>query len=279
MTQKLDIDLPYFDYIFQKRLEGSPIALEAFARHVHYGFWKEPGTADVSYKGFAEAAETMTDLVVETAGISNGMRVLDVGCGFGGTLANMNEKFSQMELCGLNIDQRQIDYAKELVKPRNGNHVVFTEGDAVDLPFEDASFDVVLAVECICHFSDRLKFIAEAKRVLRKGGCLCLTDEVHDRKNSGYLNNRFFNKINSVFDGNTNNCSIADYKKAYYEEGFSSALEMDITKNVLPTLKFIKNILKGKPIEWFTMKVTEDRLMKGRSCYMLYRFSLPVPNG
>ena len=43
------------------------------------------------------------------AGIADGQHILDVGCGFGGTVASLNENFSRVHLLGVNIDERQLE--------------------------------------------------------------------------------------------------------------------------------------------------------------------------
>ena len=106
------------------------------------------------------------------------MRVLDAGCGFGGTLACLQDRVERLDLTGLNIDPRQLQRAQKLVQPRPGSSLRFVAGDACALPFADASFDRVLAVECIFHFPSRAAFLAEVRRVLRPGGVLVLSDFV-----------------------------------------------------------------------------------------------------
>src|SRR5262249_40386438 len=131
----------------------------AFARHVHWGYWPDPAAADGSAEDYARAAERLCRRVCAAAAVRDGLRVLDVGCGFGGTLASLNERFDGLHMVGVNIDLRQLDRARLLVRPSPGNAVRFVEADALSLPFADASFDVVLAVECIFHFGDRAAFL------------------------------------------------------------------------------------------------------------------------
>ena len=54
---------------------------------------------------FAEAGERLTDLVIDAAHIADGMRVIDCGCGIGGTTGVINERFSRVRLTGVNIDE------------------------------------------------------------------------------------------------------------------------------------------------------------------------------
>lgn len=169
--------MPYIDAILQGR-EHDADTLAMWARDIHWGYWEDPDAATDSFPEFASAAARMTEKVTEAAGVRDGMRVLDCGCGFGGTIASMHERFSSLDLVGVNVDERQLEVARNLVSPRPGNSVEFVQGNACDLPLEAGSFDRVLAVECIFHFPSRLRFFREASRVLRKGGYLTLTDYV-----------------------------------------------------------------------------------------------------
>ena len=155
------VNLPYFDHLLTALNENNEDVKKSFGRHVHWGYWQQPEQAVQTADDFAIAAENLTAQVCSVANIKGNQRILDVGCGFGGTVAYLNEKYNDMELLGLNLDDRQLVRAKEQVQAIANNKIQFQQGNACVLPFSDNSFDVVLAVECIFHFPDRKQFFQE----------------------------------------------------------------------------------------------------------------------
>jgi ubiquinone/menaquinone biosynthesis C-methylase UbiE len=147
---------------------------------------------------------------------------------------------------GLNIDQRQIDRARKNVKAKKENIIEFVKGNASQLPFEENSFDVVLAVECIFHFPDRNEFFNEVQRVLRPGGYFALSDFIISYELPPML--RSFSKGPGIpFYGNIQLCNIERYKALAEKSGFEIEEIQEITKNVLPTYPVVKKIfLKNK---------------------------------
>jgi len=232
--------LPYFDHLLALLSQQNQAVTQSFGRHVHWGYWQEPRRATLTEADFAAAAEHLSAQVCQAARVGDHQSVLDVGCGFGGTLAHVNERHQGMRLTGLNIDERQLQRARELVRPLAGNSIAFKQGDACQLPFPDAAFDVVLAVECIFHFPDRRRFFTEARRVLRPGGYLALSDFVPGRllrpvAKLKFPAWRFYGRCNFGY-------GREDYLRLADDTGFSPAVVKDITRNTLPTYSYLRRL-------------------------------------
>jgi ubiquinone/menaquinone biosynthesis C-methylase UbiE len=240
------VDLPYFDIVLEQlRLENQAFK-KAFGRHVHWGLWDDPSKADGTVEDFVQASERLCQRVCDASRIRDGMDVLDVGCGFGGTIASLNERFHSLSLTGLNIDERQLERARAEVKPSAGNRVSFVEGDACKLPFEASSFDVVLAVECIFHFPDRQQFLTEARRVLRPGGRLALSDITLAQEPIASLKTRIQQIITQGTYGQGGASVVASrYAELASKAGLKIVEEEDVSHKILPTYAFVESLFAG----------------------------------
>ena len=249
---KTNVNLPYFDGLLEQIRQGDSDVIAAFGRHVHWGYWGDPAKADGSVADFARAAEELSRRVCDAAGVKDGMRILEVGCGFGGTLGSLNDRFSNLELVGLNIDDRQLARAREQVQPRNNNRVEFILADACEIPFADSSFDAVIAVECIFHFPSRARFFSEARRVLRSPGNLALSDFVPQAwalpfiKLSKPLLKSSVTKVFGYVDGDF---TLDNYRHLARETGFVPRLEEDITVNTMPTYPALRSMQKKRGLK------------------------------
>lgn len=247
-TLNVVIELPYFDALLEGRAKKDPAAL-VFESFVHWGYWDKPGRAVCSAGEFAAAMERLNELVVVAAGVSSSQRVLDAGCGFGGTLDSINKRLEGMELTGVNIDPRQLVHARAQVRPRPGNRVEFVEADACALPFPDASFDRALAVECIFHFPSRLAFLKQAARVLKPGGLLALSDFVPGKMGrGGFIGSWIEKKIGEGYGGLGDNWRDGDYATMAKAAGLDLLQDNDITENTLPTYPFLLKLLRRDPL-------------------------------
>jgi GT2 family glycosyltransferase/SAM-dependent methyltransferase len=99
-----------------------------------------------------------------------GQRVLDVACGEGYG-SNLLAKVAA-EVTGLDIDPKAIDRAKKRFRAEN---LKFVTADCCEMPFEEKSFDFVVANEMIEHIPDHGAFIEEVKRILAPGGMLLVS--------------------------------------------------------------------------------------------------------
>jgi len=268
------IDLPYFDILLPELERGEPDARAAFGRHVHWGYWDDSHPADGSWRDFDHAAERMCRRVCDAADVGDGQRILDVGCGLGGTLASLDERFEGVRLTGLNIDRRQLDYAEQHVRARDGNRIELVEGDACEMPFEDGSFDAVLAVECAFHFASRRRFFDEAARVLKPGGILALCDFMPSNAARPFLfaQELFFDDYVKNMVGPTNLTYTRDrYVSVAASAGLSLRAEQDATLNVLPTYRILRQLARRIGVHVITAHLgTAGMQLVGRLGWLRY---------
>ena len=137
--------------------------------HIHLGLWTG-GAADL-----AAAQDAMAEAHLDAAGLSDGMTLLDVGCGLGGTVAMAQARVRDARIVSVNIDPRQLAPCREIAT-RNGNRLEWLEAGAESISMPDGCADVVLSQEAMFHFPSRTAFLAEAARLLRPGGRLVCSD-------------------------------------------------------------------------------------------------------
>lgn len=186
-------------------------------------------------------------------------RILDVGCGRGGTVFVIKQFFEPRSVQGLDLSPNAIASCR-------ANHcydnVRFDEGDAEKLPFDREQFDVVTNVESSHSYPNLSAFYAEVFRVLVPGGCFLYTDVIPHK-------------------------STAEYLALLEKSGFTMELERDITANVLLSCdevardrvgaydagndpELMNNFLAAPGSQ-----VYED-MRSGRWSYRIYRFRKPA---
>ena len=102
-------------------------------------------------------------------GLQSGERVLDIGCGPGYLCAQMAE--AGASVVGLDPSPSMLTLAE-----RRGEGVELVRGDALSLPFEDASFDAAVSTQVYEYVEDISGALREVRRVLRDGGRLLVLD-------------------------------------------------------------------------------------------------------
>ena len=137
---------------------------------LHYGYWDET-TESVS-----EALIRENQILAQRAAITSEDRVLDAGCGVGGSSIWLANEVG-CSVTGITLSEHQVEESSKNAKERDAaEKTEFQVADFTATGYDDASFDVVWAVESVCHAVDKQDFIAEAFRILKPGGRLILAD-------------------------------------------------------------------------------------------------------
>lgn len=123
-----------------------------------------------------------TKILAQKAGIKKGQKVLDICSGLGGPARYLAGTYG-CSVVGIDILETHYNEAVRRTREAGLGHLVsFRLGNAMELPFDDASFDVVWSQDAWCHVPDKAKLIAEAARVLRRGGVIAFTDHLETEK-------------------------------------------------------------------------------------------------
>jgi arsenite methyltransferase len=105
--------------------------------------------------------------------------VLEMGSGAGYNALRVARQNPDVEVKGIDITPRHIDAARKAAEHQR--NVTFVSGDFHSLPLEDASQDLVFAVETLCHATDMAEVLREMYRVLKPGGHAIVFDGFRNR--------------------------------------------------------------------------------------------------
>lgn len=150
-----------------------------WGEHIHLGYYsKEEMKAGYKRKDFVQAKYDFIDQMMAFGNIQPsdyaeaGAKVLDVGCGFGGTSRYIAKAFGpKSHVTGITLSPAQVKRGTELAVEQNvAANTHFTVMNALAMDFPDDSFDIVWACESGEHMPDKKAYISEMMRVLKPGG-------------------------------------------------------------------------------------------------------------
>lgn len=114
-------------------------------------------------RGMRDIADAM---IRRWAGGRTGLDVLDAGCGTGITLSWLRQYSAPKDVVGIDVSEHALDFC------RARGHTSVANESVEDLPYDDASFDLIVCNDVIQHLVDDGRALREFHRVLRPGGCL-----------------------------------------------------------------------------------------------------------
>ena len=165
------------------------------------------GRVMLSFMNYTHAP--LTSWGLKLVDVQDGWTMLDVGCGGGFTIRRLLKRSRGAQVYGIDISEESVAKAKKVNAEALDKQVFITLGSAEKLPYEDAKFDLVTAVETVYFWPNLPNCLQEVLRVLKSGGKFAILVEVVDSDS----------KWTSVVEGMTA-YSPGDLKKLLDEAGF-----------------------------------------------------------
>lgn len=199
---------------------------EVWGPHIHHGYYENSENLPP-----LAAQERLLEKLIEFAALTPRRKILDVGCGIGGTSLYLARYF-QADVNGITLSPKQVEIAERRAKAAGIGNADFRLEDALSMrSFEDGTFDVVWSLESCEQFYNKYLFLEHAHRVLKPGGKLLLATWCSSAEE--YVNSeaRAYIKLCKAFDL-PYMPTMSFYGSALKATGFKLEKKADWTHNV-----------------------------------------------
>lgn len=257
--------------------------VESFYRNRYGDYEEKEAPASIHY-GFSDIGDTpdgetamrnMNRVLAEAVNLTDDDIVLDAGCGFGGSAVWISSEYGA-RVVGLNLVEDQLPHARRHAGHHDVSHLTrFVSGDFTDTKLPFGSFDVVWAIESICHTPDKAGFLRESSRLLRPGGRLVVADFFLRERPLAAKDRKTMNRFLSGWTI-PNLPRPGGFSDAAARAGFSEMSTRDITENVLPSSRamYRQALLRSYPKNLVYSKLglrPEEDFTNARSTVEQYR--------
>lgn len=197
---------------------------------MHFGYWDE------KVKNFPQSLERENEILAEKAKIKSSDVVLDAGCGVGGSSIFLAKKFG-CKVIGITLSKKQVEQATRNAE-RSGvaSNTEFLVMDFENITFPDKTFDVVWAIESVCHANNKKKFLWGINRILKSDGHLVIADGFAVKKEYKDSEKDIMQKWLAGWGVNFLETK-ENFEKFLLDTGFQKISFLDITDHVMPSSK------------------------------------------
>jgi tocopherol O-methyltransferase len=227
---------------------GSPYYHKIYGEHIHDGYYI------TGRESKEEAQENLIRLLVEKARIKRGARILDVGCGVGGSSLWLAENLGAVTV-GITISPVQVEMARKLARERKVSSS-FLLMDAERISFAEP-YDVIWAVAVLSHLRNQENFLKSATKSLNERGKFVIFDWMVSEDIAEPQNDRY---IKPVSEGMllTSLHSISTYLKWFIKYGYRVIYSEDITSRTIKTWDDALSVIKQPAVWKLIYKVTSE---------------------
>lgn len=163
-------------------------------------------------------------------------KILDAGCGIGGTVVYFAKKFPDIKFTGINIVPDHIEMAKNLAKEKKVlSNTDFFVKDFVDTDLSSNHFDAIYLMESSCYALQKQMLIREMYRILKLGGILVITDVFRTLVELNPILTNIYDSFCKGW-GLSDLIDIEEFIFYLEKEGFHNIVNKAVTKHVTRTI-------------------------------------------
>jgi len=241
---------------------------------LHIGYWDE------TTRSLPQALLRQNEIMMEKGKITSRDRVLDAGCGIGGSSIYLSKNCG-CKVMGITLSKKQAASAAALSKIHKVDHLTrFQVMDFSETAFACETFDVIWALESACYAERKQVFLKEAFRLLKPKGRLVLTDGFESKESYSLLKRKLIDNwikrwaLDSIE-------SVGRFESYLREAGFINIEFEDISKNVAPSSRKLFNcsliampFAKVSELTGNRTRIQNENILGAIFQYFSLRFSL-----
>jgi tocopherol O-methyltransferase len=218
---------------------ASPYYEKLWGQHIHHGYWL------TGKENKEEASQNLIELLINKSDLKNKSKVLDIGCGIGGTSMYLAKEYG-CDVTGITISPVQVEMAtKTASKLKIKNKPSFKVMDANNITLNE-KYDIIWSVEMISHLNNRENLFKRASELLKPGGRMCITDWLADDNLDKASKIKYIDPIEKGMLVSLP--TLTEYKEHLDNNGLRLIYYEDISSKVAKTWDITSEAIKNKAL-------------------------------